>query len=516
MNMKRFLWAGVVACTVNVIAVSQDFRRVVDIVTEMESSLTKMVSQERSDREGDVAALRKDLADLRGLLQAPRADDNWNQTVEQRLASLEARLAALSKPATAPPPAPAAEADNTVTWSVQERARIESWDNATSLSRGANQANSYTRNRTSLALTWKPVSALETGLKFTNEFRTYFAPLSKDFTWNEAFVDQAYVRWTFTAPVEGSVVAGRQNIVLGEGFVVLDGTPLDGSRSQYFDGLRVDVAPVSSARLTAFAVDVPRIDRHLPVINPKDQLLTDTDTRGWGVYGQIDVAGMNLQPYAIHRQSDALGATVSSRTTLLGGRVKAGILPALTWVAEGGWETGSVGRLPREAVGGYTYAEIRTGWPAGLPQTIVARYIYLDGDNPATTGTIESWDPMFGRWPKWSESYLYTLTKENGVAYWSNMISVGGSVRSAVSPGVEVNLDYQYLTAPQHFTPGPAFPGGTGTTRGNLLSARITYKLSAIVSGHVVWEHFKPGDYYFSGASEYNWSRVEFLFNLPQ
>ncbi len=492
---------------------AQDSGSAVDRATDSQGSLAKAVSHKGSDREADVAALRKDLVDLREVLQASREDHTWSQNIEQRLASLEARLAALTKVATAEA-RDGDPASTAVTWRVQERARIESWDNATSLSRSANQANSYTRNRTSLAVTWKPVSALEAGLKLTNEFRTYFAPLNKDFTWNEAFIDQAYARWTFTGPVGGAVTAGRQDIMLGEGFVMMDGTPLDGSRSSYFDGVRVDAAVSGTARLTAFAVDVPRIDRHLPVINPKDQLLTDTDTRGWGFYGQIEAAGINLQPYAIHRQSDALGAVVSSRTTLLGGRVMAGLPHAVSLVAEGGWETGSVGAVPRDAVGGHAYAEIGTGWSAGLPQTVTVRYVYLSGDDPATTGTVEGWDPMFGRWPKWSESYVYTLTKEGGVAYWSNMASVGGSVRSTVSPGVEVKLDYQYLTAPQHFAPGRSFPGGTGTTRGNLLGARVSYKLSAIVSGHVVWEHFKPGDYYFAGASEYNWSRVEFMFNL--
>ena len=42
-----------------------------------------------------------------------------------------------------------------------ERFRFEAWDNAVSLDDAANDANAYTRNRTTLGLSWMPLKNLE-------------------------------------------------------------------------------------------------------------------------------------------------------------------------------------------------------------------------------------------------------------------------------------------------------------------------------------------------------------------
>jgi hypothetical protein len=41
---------------------------------------------------------------------------------------------------------------------------------------------------------------------------------------------------------------------------------------------------------------------------------------------------------------------------------------------------------------------------------------------------MEGWDPIFSRWPKWSESFIYTFTRESRPSYWSNMSSLYASL----------------------------------------------------------------------------------------
>jgi hypothetical protein len=140
--------------------------------------------------------------------------------------------------------------------------------------------------------------------------------------------------------------------------------------------------------------------------------------------------------------------------------------------------------------------------------------IYLSGDCPRTK-TIESWDPLFGRWPKWSDSYIYVLTKEVSVAYWTNLLSVFGRVQYDLSKAVRLTLDFHHLRSPQKPPSTTPFPGGKGKTRGDLYIGKLVYQLSASTSGHIIWEYLDPGSYYFPEADDYGWFRIEFVHNLP-
>ena len=106
-----------------------------------------------------------------------------------------------------------------------ERFRFEAWDNAVNLDDAADDGFAYTRNRTTLGLSWQAAKNLEVLGKVTNEFRVYLAPKDRAFNWHELFFDNLYVKWTIPGPRALHVTAGRQDINLGEGFVIADGTP---------------------------------------------------------------------------------------------------------------------------------------------------------------------------------------------------------------------------------------------------------------------------------------------------
>jgi hypothetical protein len=163
--------------------------------------------------------------------------------------------------------------------------------------------------------------------------------------------------------------------------------------------------------------------------------------------------------------------------------------------------------------GGYAYADYATGWPRLCPRTITIGGIYLSGDNPSTS-KYEGWDPFWGRWPKWSDSYIYTLVKERAVAYWLNMASIYAKAVAEISPVVDLELDFHHLTAPQSPNPAAAFPGGTGHTRGNLFIFKLTYKAEKNLTGHLIYESFRPGDFYLSTASSHGWMRMEVMLKF--
>jgi len=110
------------------------------------------------------------------------------------------------------------------------------------------------------------------------------------------------------------------------------------------------------------------------------------------------------------------------------------------------YQFGKFGDTDRTALGGYAYCDYKTEWPVYLPASFTAGTYYLSGDDP-DSDDWEGWEPLFGRWPKWSESYIYTLINENGVAYWSNMLSLYAKVGFNFNRDVSINLCYQHLMA---------------------------------------------------------------------
>ena len=100
------------------------------------------------------------------------------------------------------------------------------------------------------------------------------------------------------------------------------------------------------------------------------------------------------------------------------------------------------------------------------------------------------------------------------MAYWSNFGSVYGQADFDLGQGLTLTAGYHHLMAMQEPTAGTSFPGGKGTTRGELLIGKLGYKINDHLSGHILWENFNPGDYYFDDADGYNWLRLEFLYRL--
>ncbi|PLX33164.1 MAG: hypothetical protein C0600_01010, partial [Ignavibacteria bacterium] len=187
------------------------------------------------------------------------------------------------------------ESDATLLVDADHRVRMVYWD------AGLFPVNGwegwFTRHRTRAGVTWNPSPEFRVRAAFANEFFSWYRHRDKpDFTLDEIFFDNLYVQWRpETLPLE--VTLGRQNMPLGEGFVVMDGSPLDGSRSIYFNALRADIHPAEDHRITLFAMHQPAQDDLLPRINDSDRRLFDTDKDGIGVYYTGLVASSSLSTY---------------------------------------------------------------------------------------------------------------------------------------------------------------------------------------------------------------------------
>lgn len=398
--------------------------------------------------------------------------------------------------------------------SFSERFRLLTWDNTITLDDAAAATNTFTRHRTSIMGQYYPLSNLEAALKLTNEFRYYFMPADREFDINEVFIDQLYIKWQNKYAVPGTLTLGRQNIRLGEGFVVMDGHPLDGSRSIYFNAARFDWDINAENSLTFFYSYQTRTDKALPIINEYNQMLVEQPEKGFGLYYSGKYRQFDIQAYFIRKNVEPGGGlTTESSINTPGVRLRAFLNDRLSYTCEAAYQFGEYGDFDRSAFGGYTYLRYKEENSLYCPERIDIGLIYLSGDNLHTEDN-ENWDPVFARWPKWSESYIYTQIKEDLVAYWTNLMSIYIQTEFKLDSQLRLHIDYHHLRAPRASSPSFSFPGGGGQTRGNLIIGNLNFRINKYLTGHLLWEWFAPGDYYFDNADSYSWTRVEFLFRI--
>ncbi len=394
--------------------------------------------------------------------------------------------------------------------SFAERFRIETWDNAINLDDGSEEAFTYTRTKTSLGLAWRAAEGLEFSGKLTNEFRVYLSPKDRAFNGHEVFFDNLIIKWRLPVETPLTLTAGRQDIFLGEGFVLADATPLDGSRSFYFNALRLDFDPSPDHKVLAFFHVMNRTDGFLPVVNVQDQPLVEQPERALAVYYSGKISRTKLDGYYIWKRivGGDLGEPASSFGTV-GGRMEMTFAAPLSLTLEGAVQSGSFGDAGRRAFGGISHLDWTPEWNVPFLKTLVLGGIFLSGDDPGTE-RLEAWDPLFSRWPKWSDGYLLTFTRESRPAYWSNMTALYGSILLDFGDRANAALDFYRLGADE---PRPGiFPGGAGLSRGFLMVHRLNFVVSRHFTGYLLWESFQPGDFYFPGASGFNWIRFELHF----
>jgi hypothetical protein len=412
-------------------------------------------------------------------------------------------------------------------FTFSERFRMVGWDNAIDLDKNGGTNQHFTRHRTSAGLLWKPNQALAFEVKLTHEFRKFFTPSNSSFHWNEVFFDQLYFSYQSEENLQGKLTVGRQNIFLGEGLVIWDGHPVDGSRSAYFNAIRYDLILSEKHKISSFIAYQPKEDNLLPVFNGKDidpvfqgensyQLIEQSE-KAMAVYYAGKAVESDWDVYLIWKKilEDGSCLVPESDIKTFGARLKQKFSNKLTLTLEAAYQTGLMGAAERSAYGGYGYLSYFPKQHKKLiPFEIQAGAFLLSGNNLATE-SHQGWEPVFGRWPKWSESYIYTSLRENQgrIAYWSNMLAPNIQSKFNLGQSFIFQLHYFRLFAMQQTT-GTDFLSGNGKDRGHLLTAKMGFTLSSQVSGHLLWEFFRPGNFYFSLADPYHWARIEFLFSL--
>jgi hypothetical protein len=410
----------------------------------------------------------------------------------------------------------AAPPSNRLELGFEERIRTENWDNSTDFNGKTDDARHQWRFRTRAWAKWSAGSNTELVFGLADEDRKIVTPHAP-LTWDETVIETFYLDHRFADAA--SVRVGRQNLTKGDGFILMDGGPVDGSRTAYFNA--VDLGwTAGKSRLDLLIISDPHRDEYLPRLHDQAKPLIEWNENAFGLYWtDAGRPGTTLDAYYFYKsQLDDTRAPTNAGYQgdrmfhTLGGRFTRDFAGDWSVKAELAGQAG--GQSPGSDIRAWgTQASVKKSFAHATKPSLQLGWTGLSGDDPTTT-TNEGWDPLFSRYPKWSELYIYTLGSERGPSYWTNLTLWQVEARLTPVKPLDLRVAYQRMGAFHRFPGKPAIYAN-GLTRGDLYAARADIRLNDSWRGHVVGEYLAPGDFY--AGNDYGWFfRAEVLCSFKR
>jgi hypothetical protein len=434
---------------------------------------------------------------------------------------------------------PYADAETKLDFGAAFRLRQENWDNVVNLDTnsvgtGGGADRNFFRLRTQL---WGKVQFDENNgvtARLVNEAKFFDGPFFAYKTnpdrdrldADELDIDNLYFDAKNILGLPVDVRIGRQDFLgpdmYGEGFMIMDGTPGDGSRTFYFNAARARVRFSKDHSLDILYINNPKTDRYLPSMHPSvagglylnnRKVLTASREEAYVAYGRSKVSeNLLVEPYYIFKTENPFGAVLELKLHTVGARVVATV-DDWKFGGEFAHQFGEYSKgVDRTGNGGYVFIG-RKYEKIDLKPEFDLRFVYLSGNDPNTPEN-EAFDPLFSRNPNWNELIIYPLLNETAAyggtgmpGYWTNMEILKASLNLNFSPETRLNMAYQYLFAPKESGISNALFSNNGKMRGHLPTAILSHKFSKNIDGMVQFEYFIPGNYYNAAAKEASFLR---------
>jgi hypothetical protein len=438
-------------------------------------------------------------------------------------------LPVISFAQTQPASASAAQSEEwKLKWGGAERLRNEFWRNWKDMNDVGLDNRNFFRIKTSLWGQADYEKDLTLYGRLANEFRahTYFGGTSPSFPdktsskkgyrfdINEVVVDNLYLDVKNFMGAAVDLRLGRQDFLgtYGEGFLIMDGTPGDGSRTFYFNAAKASWRVNEENTLDLIYINNPRDEEFLPVINRVkfeqqsnrnlDKIpfnLNTTDEEGYVLYlKNKSIKDLALEAYYIYKKEAEEGGGTSfqsqkGKINTIGSFAKYSMAPC-TLRGQLAYQFGDYGTVDREGIGGYAFIDHDFKDVLWKPQASLG-FVYLSGDNRKTAKN-EAWDPLFSRYPWMSELYLLSLGAETGVSgYWTNVEILRASVSFKPTEKAKVSIWYNYLRANAQVAAGTIFSGNK-KERGHMPQVKLDYAFNKDVTAYFLAEYLLPKKFY--------------------
>jgi len=338
------------------------------------------------------------------------------------------------------------------------RARYDWYDNLPNSGGSVNPAYAdYYRLRTRV---WGSAYTGNYGLylRLGNEFRGYdnYAPSHNYNRFpDQLFVDNLYLDFNNMLYDRVDLRIGRQNLKYGAGRVIADGTPADGSRSEYFDAIKLTMRVTEKTSGDFFATYTKPVDNFLTVGNGdgynynltsydgalgngKDDNLTEW---GVGTYWTIkEFKECPIELYALfkdesdwHKKGKQADTIPGRQYATLGARLTPQFTDNISGELEGAYQFGQTEDNDAKGISGQPINAymLYGGLTYKTKETLLKPYVtlgtlYLSGDdknsaynNTSAGNAVTGWNPVYGR-----NTFIGELpVKMYGSSYrWSNLI----------------------------------------------------------------------------------------------
>jgi hypothetical protein len=365
-------------------------------------------------------------------------------------------------------------------------------------------------------------------IKLTNEMK-YYLDFAASYRSNDHFYDpdellfdSLYMTFynAFGLPVD--VRAGRQDLMLGDGFLVMDGTPGDGSRTLFFNAIKGTVKFSKNHNLDLIFISDQKTDTHLTVLYDDiygKKVLNSSNEQAFIVYSHNQLNdNILIEPYYMYKREEAFGSTPELDLKTFGGRA---VLKYAPWTIKGefAYQTGEYDNgLSRRAFGGH--AEVAAKFEnVMLKPEFEIGFVTLSGDDPGTTDKVEAWDPLFSRWPMWSDLFVFTLLPETGSygvtpAYWTNLQIYRASAKFNFTPQTNLQIWYNYLRSNELTNIASPMFSNNNKERGHLPQAKLYHMFNKNIDGFLQVEYFIPGNFYGPTADNALFFRAQLGFKF--
>lgn len=365
--------------------------------------------------------------------------------------------------------------------------------------------------------TWARIKRSENlsyNIALVTEPRYYWRPdLERQFIRHEALFDRMNFELKNAFDMPLTLKAGRQNIKLGDGWLICEGTPGDGSRSYFFDAVRLTYAleePESS-------FDLIVIDNHanssewIRPFNDRDVALAEQDERGLILYlSTMSHKGAQIDGYFIYKndRNRAIGGNEGNIYTL-GTLIKDDIdnnwKYSIQLAPQFGHKNGKdINAFASNARLSYHFNDIQKN-------TIYFDYEYLSGDDDPD----KNFDRLWGRDPSWSSLYKGGIDALDGrEADNSNMHRLTAGWGYEPVENVNFTAAYNLLFADDNTSAGGTNGlSKSGNFRGQLITVMLKQKISHHLQHRINAEIMFPGDFYNKDRNDIaTYLRYELVF----
>jgi hypothetical protein len=389
----------------------------------------------------------------------------------------------------------------------------------------------WQRYRTRWSTKWAIDEDIDFNTRLTWEFWGHVAPdesfssflNEKSYDFDEAIFDHMniQIRNAFDMPL--TLTIGRQDIILGTGWLILDGSPADGSRTIYFDAVRATYDLSETSRMDL--IYVQQYDDEAKWLKPFNHGAVDDrrhttqyqDERAAIAYWHNKLTDIhNNELYYIYKNEEnsdyakSIGRKGNDADIhTMGTRFFGNLDDNWSYTAEIAKQWGDRNGNSLRALGGnskMTYA-----FHNDIKQEIHFGYEYMSGDDPDTSAD-EQFDSLWGDWPQSQrggdlQSYMFTF-EGDGIGNVVNIHRFG--IGHSFKPAKDWTLltDYNALWADENSLPAGKNPSGapalsgSGNFRGHMLTGLLTYQCCKNFRTQFLVDYFIPGGFYESPSGD--------------